>query len=848
MCKKQLCLILLLAAIFSYSLPVLAEGTLLENGSFESGSTGWSFSSSGVSVVSGGCDGEKALKITSASAALSPYAYTAPPVAGGSGYRLSLQIKEAQESTVKVRLRYYTAENKQLSSEEFICDNPAGGWYRNEVNFSAPAEAASVRIYTVLEGAGEVYFDKMELMKTSASENLVINGDFEEGKNGWNMYDASSVSFMEDGEGIYLKIAGTDGGKNPWVGRSVGGLVPGGMYTLSARVRSVSVTDGFGFKMEFLDASGSTVSESTELLSPTNSVWTEVSVSFTVPEDCVKMNLLARLFGAGEVYFDDIEVKKADKAFPAFFMVPETAFFYTENETGGVRIRENSGIYVFSADETLTLEVRDDSRVLTTVSQPAESGKRIVFPTAVLAEEGKAYTLRVSLRNADGAELYSSSDTVYRYDRPKALDAEGVFRTESGEAVYPTIGYHADSASFGRMAELGVNTVQMNASGSTEALLANMDKAAENGLYVLLNLYVDMYPAGHPNNAAHTCAVVEAVRDHSALFGYMLMDEPMANASRVGGTAAMYGYLKDSYTLIRDIDPVHPTYAVECYEGGFERTAACVDIFAVDMYPTSLAAMPDRTYSTTKKAVAAAVGKPVYHILQAYNLSGSYEPSSSDMRHMAYQAFFAGADGIGYYPVCDADSILWENELYNGVACFAAEEQENLRAAFVLGTAEIIARSEDESGLCSIVYKKEGKVYAAAINRAEEEKSFVASVGDGNVRLIGEDMAYAVADGTLSVAVSARGVFSCEVGGTPKVWVSKAGTTLYTYTAGEVKFCASGGQALFALYPAEGPREPLAVYVAGDTAVLPAGDYIVEGFSWDATMAPYTDKFLLIMR
>lgn len=257
--------------------------------------------------------------------------------------------------------------------------------------------------------------------------------------------------------------------------------------------------------------------------------------------------------------------------------------------------------------------------------------------------------------------------------------------------------------------------------------MIKLDAAYQNGVYLLLNLYNNMLPAGHPDNVANTQTFVNAAKNHPALFGYMIMDEPFINSI---DKEATYGYLKNSYKIIRDLDSAHPVYVVECMEADFEKASNCADIFAIDMYPTNLASMPDRTYSTTKTAVEAVNSKkPVYHILQAYNLSGSYEPSSNDIRHMAYQAFFGGASNIGYYPVCDSDSIMWETGLYDGVVSFAALEQQNAIKAFVTGENEVVCKVIDEDGICYIAYESRTDVYVAAINKSTTGKSVTLNVG-----------------------------------------------------------------------------------------------------------------------
>lgn len=684
----------------------------------------------------------------------------------------------------------------------------------------------------------------------TADDLLQGNGSFEKDRTGWSYYKKDGKTYhewmKEDSGNHYLKITNSNDAADPWVGRSVKGIVSGAVYQVKARMKSEWLTKNFGFKLEYYGAS-SWIMEEEERFGGTNKVWMENVFTFVAPQNCTSVYFYPRLFGTGEVCFDDIVITRMEDEIPVFFMEPETAFFYTENPYGTVRIRKNQGVYTYAGDEKFVLEIRDGNAVLSSYEKGADSAE-ITFPTKALKTVGKEYTLYVSLRKSNGTEIYGVGDTVYRYPRPSLIDENGIFHDKNGKVVHPSIGYHCGTANYGRLSELGVNVVQVTPQGDVSAAKKALNKAAEEGIYVLLELYVGMLPAGHSDNSDSTEEMVRETMSHKALFGYMIMDEPMVNAYRVGGSENMYALLKKSYKIIRDIDSMHPVYAVECYENAFSMTAACTDVFAIDMYPSTKEAMPTRTYLTTKKAVETVNGKkPVYHILQAYNLSGNYEPSAADMRHMAYQAFFGGASGIGYYPICDDDSILWENDLYNGVACFAKEEQAGLFGAFKGENCEVIDCKEDENGVSGIVYRKNGAVYVAAINRTEEEKSFSRNTGGSGIQHIGEALPYTFINGVLQTEIPPHGIFSCRVTGAPTIHATKEGTVLYKYLPGEVQLSAfsipNNSYAFFVLYRDE--NEIVDIFMAGETAVLPEGNYSLKGFCWQSALCPLTETYVI---
>ena len=116
---------------------------------------------------------------------------------------------------------------------------------------------------------------------------------------------------------------------------------------------------------------------------------------------------------------------------------------------------------------------------------------------------------------------------------------------------------------------------------SKERVGAQLDAAHALGLKAVVGLYPDMKPAGYPTSVDRTTYYIEKYRNHPAVLGWAVLDEPSAYFKFWELEAVM----EDSYKLIRSLDPVHPVYAVEATTVFLPMIADYVDILASDPYP-----------------------------------------------------------------------------------------------------------------------------------------------------------------------------------------------------------------------------------------------------------------------
>jgi hypothetical protein len=183
---------------------------------------------------------------------------------------------------------------------------------------------------------------------------------------------------------------------------------------------------------------------------------------------------------------------------------------------------------------------------------------------------------------------------------------------------------------------------------------AYMDRCAELGMKVHYNLLSVSGGGGvsskieglsDEEKRARLVAEIETFRDHPALLGWYISDEP-------NGYNIPPEQLEEIYHIVKDNDPWHPVSMV--FTSPFlssKKYSNALDIIMADPYP-----VPDRTV-TIAGDVAGQLktefkGKiPVWMVLQAFG-GGEWwgrEPTLQEIRSMTWQSIIKGASGIQYF-------------------------------------------------------------------------------------------------------------------------------------------------------------------------------------------------------
>lgn len=438
---------------------------------------------------------------------------------------------------------------------------------------------------------------------------------------------------------------------NPWTKQVVRGTFrKGEVYQMSAWVRKEN-DGGFGFKLEWFDDEEKIIrgNNSDFFTENTGKKWVQVVQHMTIPVDCNIIYFYVRMFSTDIADVDSVsfyKIKDPDKV----TIETDEIFYYTEEaQKGGLGKAEafvNAAYYPELTDQSVTFRLRSEDSVIVESKGHAVSNGYATwqFPISLMRYEWKEYILEVAAVDNNGKETAVTSRPIYKYPRPTMLNEEGRIILDNGEIFNPVLYYHVEVERYAQVKAIGATAVQAcdeTLSGVWECL----EEAKRHGLKVMVPLYKDMIPAGHESNVANTIEIIENIKDHPALLGYMVMDEPSSYWGQ-----KLYVF-EDSYKLIRMLDAKHPVYMVEASPVWFDTFNKYVDILGIDPY-----LQIDKKYQVehvrdyAEQATAATqYQKPVWCINQLEKL-GSYMPDENGIRNMFYQGLMGGAVTIGYFP------------------------------------------------------------------------------------------------------------------------------------------------------------------------------------------------------
>ena len=371
------------------------------------------------------------------------------------------------------------------------------------------------------------------------------------------------------------------------------------------------------------------------------------------------------------IWIDDVELYMVNPP-KVFELKTDSVFYYSDDAAasgavGTITTAIDTNYFADMANSgSYTFELKDPNAstpVLWTTTGIATNGNcTATFPLNLMTEKEHRYEIVATLYEDDGTTvLQREVQSVYVYDRVGSLDVNGnyhpwVYDEETGEGqfasevFYPEFGYHVTcdlADQYKALAETGINLVQISAFYSVEATLYMLDCAQEAGVMGMLCFYKNMQPAAHVDNIEMTVKVINAVKNHPAVYGYTVMDESFLALSDPAQE------LENAFRLIRSLDPNHPVMVMEVVERYFVEAAKYVDILFIDPYSQ---AYTQHVGENTQLAVqSVADKKPVYALLEAFRTGTGRYPTANDLRNNIWQALISGASAVGYYTITDSD-------------------------------------------------------------------------------------------------------------------------------------------------------------------------------------------------
>jgi len=640
----------------------------------------------------------------------------------------------------------------------------------DDISLIGPGDAAVVEESVKLAAAEEDIYVDMPAFATELLTNESMEDTEGASFQNWKSSDTTLITASEEearNGKKSMKMTWASG--NPYIVQRVDDVTPGATYQASFWYKIESTgTVKPGFKIEWYKTAGDGSAEyingvwvKEAPVQVKTDGWQRYTMHFTVPSGCEYLSYYIRLYTGGVCYFDDASLYMIEEA-PVYaaYLSTDQVFYYSDMERGTASARAN--LEKFPATSAIAFSLSGAEGVLCeeVVSLDAEGCARFCFDVALLSEsaEGeapKAHTLSAACVNAEGETLGSVEQTVLRYPRPQLLQKDGTIVLENGEPFYPVFAYHVKAKDLSRVGEVGINTVRSYGANAA-ALKEYLDEADKYGIKVLISLYPNMKPAGHPDNVENTTEVITALKDHPALLAWMVMDEVFSYFP--DRTDLLY----DSYTLIRKLDMKHPVYMLQNSTSQFEMIAKYTDILAFDPYPSIKENLAQTVAEDTRMAVEATrFEKPVWCLNKAYTLTAEPNekerplPTITEERNLWYQALFAGAQAIGFFSFSDSiqdpETPLYDTPLWEGLCNFSKAEMGESYNYFFKGAYPVFADGRGEDAWYS-AYVKDGKLRLLVLNRHESETTVTIPLkNDSGTITVGDFTAEAIYGGSGAV-------------------------------------------------------------------------------------------------
>lgn len=356
---------------------------------------------------------------------------------------------------------------------------------------------------------------------------------------------------------------------------------------------------------------------------------------------------------------DDVEVYLVDYG-PQINLDVETKFFYTDMGTTSFTADIKEDVYPdLAADKNATakFEVFNGKDLIWESDEQKFTGEgctaSVDFDLSLMTELAVPYVVRCTLTGGDGTKLYEITDKIYIYDRPTSLDNDGNFikLTPNGEHLDFNMAYAIVQGDYEKTLEIGCNVMSLSESQNAEQVLERLDYCLKYGYMGFLNMNWGLY---NENDIALKRWVVidvvsdERIRNHPALLGYCLVDEPWS----WGAEATVRDNLEEGYRLIRQYDKENVIFSVNNMVQFHEKHAMYCDVMFVDHYDKPEGGT---IYDKALKAKLATGGRmPLWTVISTYK-EGGYFPTGDQARNTIWQAFLAGSNGLGYYAITYSD-------------------------------------------------------------------------------------------------------------------------------------------------------------------------------------------------
>ncbi len=607
---------------------------------------------------------------------------------------------------------------------------------------------------------GEDWHDYPELPVAPEPVNLVRNGGFENGGDGWQLGSGFAVDSYGRGGGNGLRYERRDPADYQVATQELTGLRPNIQYTLQGAVQIAPANAEASIYVEAYRKSDGKYDHGFYVSTKALADWNPLEIGFDTPADAGAYHWRVGMYLAreqtGSLLFDEISVTETRpewsvaQLFPMLERIDTSAgeLELASSVLGEFRYPQKSPPVWRVAAEVLA-----DGRVEAEALAPVAAERlRLAFPGLVPGEK----TLRVTLLDTANRYRVASAELPLRV---RENSTAGVTIDEYGRTLvdgkpFLPLGLYLNYPMKSELARLKNSpfnvimpyaSVRMRPDGGGELAAANLNDICavldwwhEAGFKVIFSLK-DLYPATvlaapylpwadcTDDNEAVTL-LVQGLKGHPAILAWYICDEMSVRHK---------DRLLDRRRLVNSLDPEHPTWAVFMETNIIAPTRGGYDILGVDPYPIrsgssdNMRTIVDFMVRSRERMRfhgdrLAMWTVPQIFGYQAYGRPEGRVPSADEMIAMTLLEAIFGAKGFVFYADMDI-----------GKGGVGFDEH----WARVLRLGEVM--KELEPFLLSIEAEPEfklevlsGEVYARAFRDGERIRLLLTGVGPGTAKAI----------------------------------------------------------------------------------------------------------------
>ena len=295
------------------------NNNLLVNGDFEDGTTKWDVSAGGSIIGAGFAHGGEGYAVLDRSGGAGTVdLFTEQfPVQPNTEYTISYwKYSEAQTQTY-CTIRLCNASNGIISNSNKGTGLIATeGWQQYSWTFTTTAETRYVRIdFQHNAGTGISYIDDVTVTAAGSDENIIPNGDFENGMSKWvNGSSGGATGSVAVSVGAYagngaLKLDRTDRGGTLYGMSNQFAVQPNTEYTVTYWEKVTAIGQAYVAVQEFGTAGHLGGTNFNVKYNTVSTPWTQKSFTFTTKANATAIRIdLYINDGAGIAYFDEVTV------------------------------------------------------------------------------------------------------------------------------------------------------------------------------------------------------------------------------------------------------------------------------------------------------------------------------------------------------------------------------------------------------------------------------------------------------------------------------------------------------------------------------------------------------------